>query len=311
MEESNITVLSNRNMVKIDNSLLDSHRFDLSTLEAKIVFKFISEIKQEDTEFKKYSLTIPQLEKALGGENYRIDRDTIYNFSKNIKPIEIRNGKSFTHYPWFIGSGWNDETKSLEVQVNPLLRNLFLDLNSYFKYDIRNLFELNSKYSQKIYMLLKKEIYKGTHKVNVVEFQDWLKVPSSYRIWDRFRERVMEKSIEDINKHTDLNINYQVTKKQGKKIIELEFNIKIKKEILKERDNFKTWFKREYKYYNEEILIYKGLSLIWTENHFKSITEFYKFEKQEIDEIWELLEHKSEILKDNIQKWKKFKEARS
>ncbi len=57
------------------------------------------------------------------------------------------------------------------------------------------------------------------------ELQEILKVPKSFKIFNRFKEKVLFKAKEDINKFTDLQIDF-IEKKLAKKVVSIKFIIK-------------------------------------------------------------------------------------
>jgi len=65
----------------------------------------------------------------------------------------------------------------------------------------------------------------ATESFNYLELQEILKVPKSFKIFNRFKEKVLFKAKEDINKFTDLQIDF-IEKKLAKKVVSIKFIIK-------------------------------------------------------------------------------------
>ncbi len=77
---------------------------------------------------------------------------------------------------------------------------------------------IRSSYSKRIYLLLKEYEYDtiGYREFQLSELQEILKVPKSFKIFNRFKEKVLFKAKEDINKFTDLQIDF-IEKKLAKR----------------------------------------------------------------------------------------------
>ncbi len=86
---------------------------------------------------------------------------------------------------------------------------------------------IRSSYSKRIYLLLKEYEYDtiGYREFQLSELQEILKVPKSFKIFNRFKEKVLFKAKEDINKFTDLQIDF-IEKKLAKKVVSIKFIIK-------------------------------------------------------------------------------------
>ncbi len=63
---------------------------------------------------------------------------------------------------------------------------------------------IRSSYSKRIYLLLKEYEYDtiGYREFQLSELQEILKVPKSFKIFNRFKEKVLFKAKEDIHKFT-------------------------------------------------------------------------------------------------------------
>ncbi len=141
-----------------------------------------------------------------------------------------------------------------------LLEYLIHIKDNYLVYEIRYIMALNSKYAIRLYEILKNK-YEKVHKhkdnttmwITLDELRELLSIPASYK-WQDIKRQILERSKEEINKETDILIDYQPIKK-GRKVAEIIFTIKPKFDRKKERisqrasggdpknnkDNFKNW----------------------------------------------------------------------
>jgi plasmid replication initiation protein len=91
---------------------------------------------------------------------------------------------------------------------------------------------MRSSYSKRVYLLLKEYAKIGSRTIELSELQEILKVPKSLKIYNRFKEKVLLKTKADIDKFTDLKIDFK-EKKIGKKVVSIIFTIKKNDEDLK------------------------------------------------------------------------------
>ena len=89
-----------------------------------------------------------------------------------------------------------------------------------------NILVLRGKYTVRLYELFKSYSWKGEWRVKVKELRNIINC-DKYKQFKEFNRNVLKYSIEEINKHTDLNISYK-TIREGKFVNEIEFLIKEK-----------------------------------------------------------------------------------
>lgn len=306
---NDLTTLTDRKNVKISNDL-NMARYSLSTVETNIIFKMITEIKMEDEDFKEYIFKVTDLNDKLG---VKLNRNSLKNIAESImsKPLKIKKeDNGFLVINWISSFEYVGKNGEIILSFDPKLKPYLLEMKEKFlTFDAGNLFKLSSSYSKRIYTMLKQNQFKGKHFFNVEELQDILIVPKSLIKWDNFKRRIIDPAVKSINEDTDLIIDYEITEKSGKKVIGIEFTIKQKEK--ENVDNFKDWFLSEYKDYKEEIITFKDMSITLEDKYFKSIGQFYKFTKNDINDIWVMLKMKEQFLKNNIENWKMWKASKS
>jgi plasmid replication initiation protein len=108
-------------------------------------------------------------------------------------------------------------------QVKALIKNV---RDHYIKFDIRNLFQLSTKYEITLYQYLRNQInikrhynftpsktnYKFyTFSTTKEEIYKALQIPSTYR-WNKVEQRVLKKALSEFSEKTDILFNYHVKK---------------------------------------------------------------------------------------------------
>ncbi len=143
------------------------------------------------------------------------------------KPIEIqKNTNKWEIINWF--SYFKYDNGIITCRFDKRLKPYLLDIKKLFLIsDLRMILPIRSSYSKRIYLLLKEYEYDtiGYREFQLSELQEILKVPKSFKIFNRFKEKVLFKAKEDINKFTDLQIDF-IEKKLAKKVVSIKFIIK-------------------------------------------------------------------------------------
>lgn len=217
--------LSSRNIVK-QSYELNNARYSLSSVETDIIMRMIAEVKNEDEDFKPYRFKVSELEKKMGKG---INRDTLKSIALGLrkKNLTIDKGKDgFLVTGWVSSFEYFAKSGEMELCFDPKLKPYLLKLQSHFvKADIRHILQLTSEYAKRIYTIFKQWQELGKYTIEVAEWQKILEVPKSMLIYNRFKEKILEVAKEQINKNTDLQVDYKEIK-TGRKVTHLEWTIK-------------------------------------------------------------------------------------
>ncbi len=219
--------LSNRNIVK-QSYELNNARYSLTAMETDIIMRMIAEIKNEDEDFKPYRFKVSELESKMGKQ---LNRNSIKAMADGIarKPLRIDKGKgSFLTVGWVSSFEYFAEIGEIELCFDPKLKPYLLRLQGHFAMsDIRQIFQLSSEYAKRIYTIFKQWEKVGKYEIEVLEWQKLFEVPKSMFIYNNFKSKVLEVAKDQINKNTDLHVDYKEIK-TGRKITHLEWTIKKK-----------------------------------------------------------------------------------
>lgn len=219
--------ISKRNVVK-QSYELNNARYSLSAVETDLIMKMISEIKNEDKDFKTYLFKISEIEERIGK---KINRTSLKTMAQELrkKNLTIDKGKEgFLVTGWVSSFEYHAERGEIELCFDPKLKPYLLELQGRFvKADIRHIFQLSSEYAKRIYTIFKQWEKIGTYTVNVEEWQKILEVPKTQLMYGEFKRKVLETAKEQINAKTDLEVSYTEIK-TGRKITGIEWTIKKK-----------------------------------------------------------------------------------
>ena len=219
------TDLTNRNHTRQSHIIINA-RYALSRSEIDIVLTLLTAIKKEDEDFKDYEFTIGELETKTGR---RWDSKQLKTTIKSLmsKPLElpVEYEEEFEIVNWFSYFKYS-RTGLITCRFDKRLKPYLIELSgTRILADFRHLLPMNSSYSKRMYLLLKEYNKIGMRTFNVEELQSILKVPKSLKIYNRFKEKVLKRAEIDINKFTDLEVNFS-EKKRGRKVIEITYTIK-------------------------------------------------------------------------------------
>lgn len=242
---------------KIDKSYkLITARYKLSTVEQKLVLSIISLIRPTDSDFMNYQIPISQFEFLADNNNHQ----RLKKYCKDLmsKPLEIETERGWTLFNWFAHIEYIKNDGMLECSVSPKLKPYLLKLQENFKsYDLKYILNMNSEYSIRIYELLKKSEKMGYLEIDLEELQNLLQVPESFKIYNRFKEKVLQVTSIEIAKYTDIYFDFQEIKK-GKKVATLKFIIHKNKHNLIADEDYQ--FKKFREHITKE---YEGLPILF------------------------------------------------
>ncbi len=253
--------MSNRQIVKQDFKLVNA-KYKLTTNEIKIIMNAISEIKIEDKDFHTYRIKLSDISQELHNESLKRSYTRLKNFCEDLlkKPLFIpKEDKGFLIVNWFSSLEYIAGTAEIEYDIHPKLKPYLLELKERFvQYNLKYILPLASSYSIRIYQLLKEyeKTTKRTFTVN--ELMDILQVPTSYKIYNRFKEKVLQVAEKELIAHCDIFFEYEEIK-EGKRVNEILFRIKKNHWLQEEAKDNQGTFKETL--IDEELMQYIGKTI--------------------------------------------------
>jgi len=215
------------------NALIEAG-YRLSLTEVQIVLYGISLINPTQKEVPlEYRIDIGRFADLFNrkhGEIYNDIKDAIRKrFWERDFSYTNEQGKIVT-CRWLTRITYQDKTGFIEIKfsedVQPYLRQLQKNFTTYY---IDQIAKFKSVYSVRFYefaiMRLKKnKINKIKFKLNIQELKTRLELTDKYKRFSHFKERVLEKAKNEINKHSDIKLSYEVIK-QGRTPHEIKFTV--------------------------------------------------------------------------------------
>ena len=282
--------------VSKSNILIDS-AYSLSANEQKVLLTAISLINPEDNDFKPYRVSVSAIREILG-----ITNNSFYNQIKGMTENIINN--SFTYKDteskrqlqvpsWFATCEYFDGEGVIEFEFSPKVKRLLLQLRKNFtSYMLSYAVKLKSKYSIRIYEILKKIENMKSVVFYIDEIKNILSIDSQYKQYNHFKINVLEKARKEINKSTDIRFSYKELK-TGRKIDRIKFNVSKNKQNIKQKDKIDLFELNEtgYKLINYNVSQYKAREIMkgYQEEYIQERIKQFEFElKNNIDKINEI-----------------------
>jgi hypothetical protein len=165
------------------------------------------------------------------------------------KVIEIQEGpKKWKLFNWFSRFSYDDGI--IKCSFHNDLKPYLLQIQERFNIaNIKYLLPMKSSYSKRIYMLLKEYSKFGSRTFDVDEMMELLKVPKSLLNYADFKKRVLIQAKNDINKYTDLEVDFK-ERKLSRRVVSVTFTIK------KNYVDLKTFIDFIREMYPNELLYY-------------------------------------------------------
>ena len=237
-QETKEVKLTGTEVVVQSNTLVDFPK-KLDLQEQKLFLFLVSKIDPYDEQQQMcFKITVNDFAKAIGLNNhnslataYRDVRKVVRSLQQKIV-TEVTQGKRgpivtdmplITYAQYCVGEGY------AELEINPHLATLLFELHEEFtQYKLSNVINLSSTYAIRLYELLKKQETIGQRTFLLEDLRKKLGVHNNtLKQFAHFRRIVLEIAQREINKNTDIEIDYTF-KKTGRKITHVICDIKSK-----------------------------------------------------------------------------------
>ena len=196
-------------MVVKGNDLIQRAKSDLTVVELKLISYVISLIKPSDVEFQKYDIKISDFSEIIGTSSnniYKEFRRLIDSLDDKAFWIKIDN--RYFKFRWFSESTYLVDKGKIQVVLNSQIKKYLIDLkNNFTSYELYNVMAMKSKYSIRLYEVMKSYAYRYTVEFDIEELKTMLGA-SNYAKYKDFKNRVLLVAVNEINYYTDLQISY-------------------------------------------------------------------------------------------------------
>ena len=223
-------------LVTKSNSLITAN-YDLSLQEQKIILILASMVQPNDEEFMEYKFRVKDILDTLGLQ----DQSKYIELPKITKELmkkvfEIREGNEILQLAWLSSARYKTKEGILILKFSPDLKPYMLHLKElYTSYKLENILSLKSKYSLRVYELLKCNEFKKKWEIELEELKKILGVTEkAYDLYSNFKMKVILQSQKELKEKTDIRFDFEEIK-TGRKVTALRFYIHQNKAIINNR----------------------------------------------------------------------------
>ncbi len=230
-----------KKVVRQDNEFIAlPYAADFTSHEIKIIEYMISESKSVDKKLidlkihKEFVFQASELADILNSSRSRIvaDADKLADSITNKKIVEKlldSNGNIIEYNYVSIISSASYKSGVFKFDFNYHILKYFIDINKNFtEFQLHYLLSFSSSYSVKLYKLLYQYKNIRTRTFTVSELKEQFGASDKYPLYGSFKKYIIDASIMQINKLTDLHVKYKEIK-YGRKVEKLEFTFELKK----------------------------------------------------------------------------------
>lgn len=192
------------------NSLIQKTRYSLSTQQQKVLLYTISKIQPGDDDFKEYVFEIKDLCVLFGihetGTSYDNFRDSIRKLADASFWLKEADGTEIL-VRWYDAVIVPPIGTKVRLVFNKYLKPYLLELAGQFtSYQLSNTLLMKSKYSIRIYEILKSYETIGIYKTEIEALKVILGCSDNFAVFKDFRRRVLDVALGEINKYSDLQV---------------------------------------------------------------------------------------------------------
>lgn len=233
--------MSNNNL-SLDNLVVKSNKmvngkYNLKTIDHKMMLTLCSLISSKDDEFCEVTLTVREM-----ADLFNIKRNDEYELyrilSKECKrllgaTIEYNVSTEKGKKEWigktiFSTMHYNEGQGTVKMKFNEDMREFLLDVKeTYTKFKLGYVINFKCQYSFRLYELLKSYEKIGERTLLIDELRTYMNLEENqFTRYTQFKNRVILKCIDEINRFSDINIELKKEEKEGKRVVGLVFEIK-------------------------------------------------------------------------------------
>lgn len=223
-----------RGIIKANRNFFQEARYGLTLLEHRIIYFAILAGQQKGTPFEPVTVSVQEFKEVCGlTGNSSYSRLTAITKNLIQKSVEIiyldDSGKHLLQSSWVTDVTYHEKTGTVTITPNQKLQ-MFFDnpKRNYSTTEFYYLVKFTCQYAERLYELLKSLDFKPVVDFSIDELRDKLVVKKKYPNYADFQKRVLNPAIEDINKYTDLDVDFREQRGVYNKVTAVNFSVRKK-----------------------------------------------------------------------------------
>jgi plasmid replication initiation protein len=177
-----------------------------------------------------FATQFPSIDKSNVYRQLKDAMDALYDRSVTIHDIDPDSGHARVKKTrWISEGGYVDGAGNIQVIFTPEVIKYITRLEVEFtSYQLEKVGNMTSAHAVRMYELLAQHRDVGTRALNLVWLRETLQIePHEYKLTADFKKWVIDTSVDQINKHSDITVSYK-PQKTGRAITDFVFKIKSK-----------------------------------------------------------------------------------
>lgn len=157
---------------------------------------------------------------------------SLFNRYVRINLIDPATGKdSHLSTRWVSACHYVEQASLVRIQISPLMIPYITNLESKFtSYQLKNVAKMTSAYAIRLFELMMQYRNIGERYITIDNLKEYLGATGEgYARVDNFKNKVVVPAIAQINKHTELNVEF-INRKVGRSVVGYDFKITAKED---------------------------------------------------------------------------------
>jgi plasmid replication initiation protein len=213
----------NKELVVHHNNLTESI-YNFNELELNLFVVIICKMRNESENLVKFEAN--EIKTLINSKNRSYSRFEKVIHGLQDRTIELKTESGYKRVKPFPTLDFDLKNKTVEVEMNSKLIPQFRELKERFtKYLLADFLNLKSKYSKRIFQLLKQYESIGKRDISIEDLKRFLECNTDgYKKLYILETRILKPSLNDINTSTSMNVGYEKIK-NGRKVVGFHFFI--------------------------------------------------------------------------------------
>lgn len=258
--------MQNHYLITKSNILIEAS-YKLTLVEQKLILALASQIQPSDEDFYTYTLSVKEFQKMTDTKSKAIYEE-IAKVSENLiqKSFRIKTGKKTTVVSWLSSATYEEGGGAITLRFDPALKPYFLQLkDKYTSYRLGYIAKLRSRYSLRIYELLKQNEKLKRRSFNIDDLKMILDAENYVNFFD-FKRKVLLVAQKELEEKTDITFSFK-EEKSGRKVTGVVFTIKSKEHQIIDAP--------KSEYFNRAQALAKSLGYTLTVQTFKKLANSF------------------------------------
>lgn len=239
-DKERMKILQDRDyLVTKSNEIVLNSRYELSVQEQRAICYICSKIKPAEKDPStwqlEYNFNIIDYARTCGldgdsGRFYAETKGLLKSLESKVFWLKLSDDVETT-VRWISKSWIYKKSGRVKIRIDEdLAPHLFALREKFVSYGLINILAMRSQYAIRLYEMLKANEYHHKAVFNLDDLKRQLMVGDSYNRYPDLRRTVLDTAVNEINSVSDLDVSYEATDKQGRRVTEVTFYIREKSE---------------------------------------------------------------------------------